>query len=220
MHARRRSLTNTLQARGRTDMQGAFKVVDAYRSGGMRVNPLKCFYKLCNASEREIARIAKHRCQSCESHGPHHDSGNPDRESRSGLGCSQPGACSSQAFHSVVRPFAKEVQKTVHGLACKAEDVQLTPTATMCFAADTVVVITGSNRGLGFHFVKQLLETTPSTVVATARSPNKADQLHALKQHHGKRLLLVTMETSDENGVQVTTICLCYVYFAATHSRK
>lgn len=76
----------------------------------------------------------------------------------------------------------------------------------MRFAADTVVVITGSNRGLGFQFAKQLLETTPSTVVATARNPSNADQLNELKQHHGKRLQLISMDTSDEGSVQVPVL--------------
>ncbi len=77
----------------------------------------------------------------------------------------------------------------------------------MHFTTDTVTVITGSGRGLGLQFVKQILGTTDSTVVATARSLSTADQLHELVKRFSKRLHLVTMDTSDESSIKVTHTC-------------
>ena len=74
----------------------------------------------------------------------------------------------------------------------------------MLFTADTVVVITGSSRGLGLEYVKQILSTTESTVVATARNLAKADALHGLANKHAKRIQLVALDVSDESSIKVT----------------
>ena len=77
------------------------------------------------------------------------------------------------------------------------------------FSADTVVVITGCSRGLGLEFVKQILETTESHVVATARSPQKSEALTGLSSQHEKRLKLVALDTEDEASIKVRVFASC-----------
>ena len=72
------------------------------------------------------------------------------------------------------------------------------------FTADTVIVITGSSRGLGLEFVKHFLEYTDSKVVATARSLSKADDLRTLMTQYSKRLQMVALDTSEESSIEVT----------------
>ena len=79
--------------------------------------------------------------------------------------------------------------------------------ATVTFDAQSVVVITGSSRGLGLEFVKQLLDTTESHVVATARDPQKADSLTALAKKQPDRLKLVSLDTGDESSIKVGPPC-------------
>ena len=56
-------------------------------------------------------------------------------------------------------------------------------TMSSLVSAETVLV-TGSNRGIGFEFVKQYAKRG-CTVIATARNPEKAKALKALAtQHH------------------------------------
>lgn len=76
--------------------------------------------------------------------------------------------------------------------------------ATMHFTADTVIVITGSCRGLGLEFVKHFLEYTDSKVVATARSLSKADILRTLITQYAKRLQTVALDTSEESSIEAS----------------
>ncbi len=56
--------------------------------------------------------------------------------------------------------------------------------ALMCGTARAeTVLVTGSNRGIGFEFVKQYAKRG-WTVIATARSPEKAEALKALAAQH------------------------------------
>lgn len=79
--------------------------------------------------------------------------------------------------------------------------------ATLSFNAQSVVVITGSSRGLGLEFVRQLLDSTESHVVATARDPQKADALTALVKQQPDRLKLVALDTGDESSIKVGPLC-------------
>ena len=79
--------------------------------------------------------------------------------------------------------------------------------ATLSFNAQSVVVITGSSRGLGLEFVRQLLDSTESHVVATARDPQKADALTALVKQQPHRLKLVALDTGDESSIKVGPLC-------------
>ncbi len=78
--------------------------------------------------------------------------------------------------------------------------------ATVTFDAQSVVVITGSSRGLGLEFVRQLLQSTESHVVATARDPKKADSLTALAKQQPNRLKLVALDTGDESSIKVDDV--------------
>ena len=64
-------------------------------------------------------------------------------------------------------------------------------------SAETVLV-TGSNRGIGFAFVEQYAERG-WTVIATARSPEKADALKALAAKHPNIKIEKLDVTSDED---------------------
>lgn len=76
--------------------------------------------------------------------------------------------------------------------------------ASLAFDADTVVLITGSSRGLGFHLVKGILETTQSQVVATARNVGKANVLQELEAKFSGRVQLVDLDTASEDSIKVT----------------
>ncbi len=103
---------------------------------------------------------------------------------------------------------AKQLQITLDlVLSREAYRDRRSPTAsvaTMHFTADTVIVITGSSRGLGLEFVKHFLEYTDSKVVATARSLSKADDLRTLMTQYSKRLQTVALDTSEESSIEVT----------------
>ncbi|KAK9840130.1 hypothetical protein WJX74_003908 [Apatococcus lobatus] len=67
---------------------------------------------------------------------------------------------------------------------------------------DTVVVVTGASRGLGLEFVKQLLKTSQSRVVATARNPTGSKGLSALVEQFADRLNLITLDTSSDSSIE------------------
>lgn len=69
--------------------------------------------------------------------------------------------------------------------------------------SDAVYVVTGGNRGLGVEHVKQFLEKTKVKVVATARQPNKADELQALLKQHPDRLSVIQLDTASEKSIKV-----------------
>jgi len=60
-------------------------------------------------------------------------------------------------------------------------------------------VVTGTNRGIGLEFVRQLL-AQGHTVVATARDPGTAPALQAMQQTNSK-LSLLPLDLSDENNI-------------------
>jgi len=68
----------------------------------------------------------------------------------------------------------------------------------------TTWLITGSSRGLGFEFVRQLAEESDNTVFATCRNPSGASALQALakeKSTHAK-IHIFALDTDDEQSVQ------------------
>ena len=62
------------------------------------------------------------------------------------------------------------------------------------------VLITGSNRGIGLEYVRQLL-ARGDTVFAACRNPDLADDLKELQADYGDKLTLVQMDVSDENSI-------------------
>lgn len=62
-------------------------------------------------------------------------------------------------------------------------------------------VITGTNRGIGLEFVKQLL-AQGHDVVATARDPDAVPALQTLSRQHKPQLTLMPLDLSIESGIQ------------------
>jgi len=55
------------------------------------------------------------------------------------------------------------------------------------------IFITGANRGIGLEFVRQFLERG-ERVFATARKPEEADDLKALKDKYPDHLTVVQLD--------------------------
>lgn len=68
---------------------------------------------------------------------------------------------------------------------------------------DAVFVVTGGNRGLGVEHVKQFLERSQVKIVATARQPDKAQELNELLKQYSNRLSIVQLDTSSEESIEV-----------------
>ena len=70
------------------------------------------------------------------------------------------------------------------------------------FAEDEtgIVLITGSNRGIGLEFTKQYLERG-WTVIATARKPEKAEDLRQLGIQYPERLSIYQLDVTDNERI-------------------
>ena len=70
------------------------------------------------------------------------------------------------------------------------------------FAEDEtgIVLITGSNRGIGLEFTKQYLERG-WTVIATARKPEKAEDLKQLEIQYPDRLSIHQLDVTDNERI-------------------
>ena len=70
------------------------------------------------------------------------------------------------------------------------------------FAEDEtgIVLITGSNRGIGLEFTKQYLERG-WTVIATARKPEKAEDLRQLGIQYPERLSIHQLDVTDNERI-------------------
>lgn len=67
-------------------------------------------------------------------------------------------------------------------------------------SAETVL-ITGSNKGIGLAFTKAYLERG-ATVIATARKPNKAEDLKALKDQYGDQLKIEQLDVTNDKHIE------------------
>ena len=63
-----------------------------------------------------------------------------------------------------------------------------------------IVLITGSNRGIGLEFTKQYLERG-WTVIATARKPEKAEDLRQLGIQYPERLSIYQLDVTDNERI-------------------
>ncbi|KAH9852407.1 NAD-P-binding protein [Lenzites betulinus] len=68
----------------------------------------------------------------------------------------------------------------------------------------TTWLVTGANRGIGFEFVRQLLESPNNLVVASCRNPDKATALSDLRQTGKGTLHVVKMDVGDFEGVRAS----------------
>lgn len=66
-------------------------------------------------------------------------------------------------------------------------------------ATAATVLITGSNRGLGFEFAKQYA-VKGWKVIATARNPDAADELHALAQQY-ENVIIEQLDVTDRDMI-------------------
>lgn len=62
-------------------------------------------------------------------------------------------------------------------------------------------LVTGSNRGIGLEYVRQLLHRGDH-VVATCRTPDAADALHDLKRDHAERLYIVPLDVAQPASIE------------------
>lgn len=67
-------------------------------------------------------------------------------------------------------------------------------------AQASTVLITGTNRGIGLELVKQYAEKGWD-VIATARAPDKADELQALAKKH-KKISVEKLDVSDVKAIE------------------
>lgn len=67
-------------------------------------------------------------------------------------------------------------------------------------ARSEIVIVTGSNRGLGLAWVKHYLADGKS-VIATCRKPAAAIELIELSEHYGARLLIEQLDVTDESSI-------------------
>ncbi|CCM04760.1 uncharacterized protein FIBRA_06950 [Fibroporia radiculosa] len=63
-------------------------------------------------------------------------------------------------------------------------------------------LITGSNRGLGLELTRQLLTSPSNTVIASCRTPDKAAELHALKNTAKGTLHVIPLDVSSEQSIR------------------
>ena len=70
------------------------------------------------------------------------------------------------------------------------------------FADDEIgtVLITGANRGIGLEFTKQYLEKG-WTVIATARKPDKAEDLKQLQNQYPEHLSIQQLDVTDHDRI-------------------
>lgn len=62
------------------------------------------------------------------------------------------------------------------------------------------ILITGSNRGLGLEWTRQLL-ARGENVFATCRNPDAAQQLQTLKKDYSQNLTIIALDISDEDSI-------------------
>ncbi|GAA6040950.1 hypothetical protein JCM8097_003204 [Rhodosporidiobolus ruineniae] len=70
-------------------------------------------------------------------------------------------------------------------------------------ASQTVYLISGANRGIGFEIVKQLASRPDTLVFAGARDPSKADALNTLAKEKGNVEVVKLSSTSEEEAAAV-----------------
>lgn len=70
-----------------------------------------------------------------------------------------------------------------------------------------VILITGSNRGIGLEFVRQYIEAG-ATVLATARHPEAAVELHEIQKTSPEHLHIFKLDVVDEKSLHEAVVKL------------
>ncbi|KAH9887897.1 NAD-P-binding protein [Cubamyces lactineus] len=66
----------------------------------------------------------------------------------------------------------------------------------------TTWLITGTSRGIGLEIVRQLVQSSDNIVIAACRNPDKAVDLHALKDTAAGNLHIVAVDVSDFEAIR------------------
>ncbi|KAI0816815.1 NAD-P-binding protein [Trametes gibbosa] len=66
----------------------------------------------------------------------------------------------------------------------------------------TTWLVTGANRGIGFEFVRQLLESSTNLVVAACRNPEMASTLSDLREIAQGTLHIIKIDVSDFDSIR------------------
>ena len=69
------------------------------------------------------------------------------------------------------------------------------------------ILVTGSSRGLGLEFVRQLL-ARGELVFAACRQPEQTDELASLKEQHPERLNLIKLDVTKEEDIQAAVLAV------------
>ncbi|KAA1474988.1 C-factor [Dentipellis sp. KUC8613] len=68
----------------------------------------------------------------------------------------------------------------------------------------TTWLITGTNRGIGLEFVKQVLQSPSNIVIAACRNPTAADALKTLAASYPDRLHITTIDIGDAESIKAS----------------
>ena len=63
-----------------------------------------------------------------------------------------------------------------------------------------IVLITGSNRGLGYELTRQYL-AQKAQVIASCRQPQSAHQLHLLQKKYPNQLTIISLDVTQEHSI-------------------
>ncbi|THH10820.1 hypothetical protein EW146_g8251 [Bondarzewia mesenterica] len=65
-------------------------------------------------------------------------------------------------------------------------------------------LVTGSNRGIGLEFVRQLVSSPNNIVIATCRHPDTASDLKALKEWAKGNLYIMKLDVSNTDSIEAS----------------
>ena len=63
------------------------------------------------------------------------------------------------------------------------------------------ILITGSNRGIGFDLVERYLQHDDTLIFATCRNPTDAKALNALAEQYSHRLTVLKLDVTDQTSI-------------------
>jgi NAD(P)-dependent dehydrogenase (short-subunit alcohol dehydrogenase family) len=64
------------------------------------------------------------------------------------------------------------------------------------------ILITGSNRGIGFGLVRQYLQQSGTFIFATCRDPDRADSLRNLAASYPDRIQIAELDVTDDSTIE------------------